>query len=275
MKKPVAIVVIAIGDKPNRAAHTDRHLSVTRPYLAHLAARLGGDLIIYTEKFRKGRQLPAWQKLCIPAHLSQEYSTIICMDFDILPHPHTPLDDLVNIPPGHIAMCAVDNDWQKAQQYYQEVLGLPPTEVSNVRSILNSGMFAWKTQNDEPIRALFDELFMSAKEHYSEQSAFAHAIQQRGMHHLLPERYNTHYVRAKPFPFCWHRPNKMVMSVPALKPIQTITDTLALRKLFAKPCFVHFVGGIYAESLARGARILGDPAAYNEVQVDTPAISAR
>jgi hypothetical protein len=194
------------------------------------------------------------------------------MDFDILPHPHTPLDDLVNIPQGHIAMCAVANERQKAQQYYQEVLELPPAEVSNVHFILNSGVFAWKTQDDEPIRALFDELFTSAKEHYSEQSAFAHAIQQRGMHYLLPERYNTHYVRAKPFPFTWHRPNKILLNTPILRPVAHITDTLALRKLFANPCFIHFVGGIYADALARGARMLGDPAQYEEATVSTSAM---
>ncbi|NJO04532.1 MAG: hypothetical protein HC876_02780 [Chloroflexaceae bacterium] len=269
--KSVALVVFAIADTPHRATHTHRHLSVTRPYLEHLAERLGGDLLIFTDRQREGRQLPAWQKLCIPASLSHDYEMIVCMDFDILPHPLTPLDDLLHIPAGKVAMCAVASDARKAQHSYRTALGLDAAAVSNVRHVLNSGVFAWKTASDGPIRALFDQLFTTAQEHCSEQSAFAHAIQQRGMHHLLHERYNTQYVRAKPFPFGWHRPNKVLLNTPALRSIARLTDMLALRALFAKPCFIHFVGGMYADALTYGAAMLGDPWQYQTIATDGPS----
>lgn len=55
-----ALVVFAIGDSSDRARRTDKHLSITQPYLEYLAARMQGELIVYTERPRSDiRQLPA------------------------------------------------------------------------------------------------------------------------------------------------------------------------------------------------------------------------
>lgn len=171
------------------------------------------------------------------------------MDNDILPHPTTPLESLLSVPEGKIGMVAHTTDPVRAKTFYKKALNVRDDELLNVNSVLNSGVFAWRTTNAEDIAALFSDLYLNGTESMAEQNCLAYAIQSRGMHHNLPKTYNTLFYKALFKPLRDPRIRTAVSQLFFGKWMIDWDNCRAIESCIKQPCFVHFAGSHFHKQL--------------------------